>query len=88
MHKRNVHVFHVDSQWVVEQDGQANVRTPYPTRFAAVEAAKRMAKQNRSDLVIHRINGSIAERNNYIYERAKPIAVAPLAEDGEEMARA
>jgi len=66
MHKKNVHVFHADGKWVVEQEGQPNVKTAYATRFAAVIAAKKLAKQNRSNLIIHRVDGSVAQRNTYI----------------------
>lgn len=65
MKKPFVHVVHKGGSWAVEEEGASDKAEQFPNREEAINAGKQLAKQNEVELIIHREDGSIGERNSY-----------------------
>ena len=61
MKKKNVHVVPSGNRWAVKPAGSAEPLSTHRTQQAASAAGRRVAKQNQSELVIHRPNGQIRD---------------------------
>jgi hypothetical protein len=59
MSKKNIHVVPSGNKWAVKPEGSSAPISTHLTQGAAEEAGRRAAKQNESELVIHRSNGEI-----------------------------
>lgn len=64
MSKKNIHVVPSGNKWAVKPEGSTPIST-HLTQGAAEEAGRRAAKQNESELVIHRPNGQIRDKDSY-----------------------
>jgi len=64
MSKKNVHVVPQGEKWAVKPEGQKPTST-HRTQEAAEDAGRRLAKQNEGELVIHRPNGQIRDKDSY-----------------------
>jgi hypothetical protein len=64
MSKRNVHVVPQGNKWAVKPEGKLPVST-HRTQQAAEDAGRRLAKQGETELVIHRPNGQIRDKDSY-----------------------
>lgn len=64
MSKKNVHVVPHGNKWAVKPEGRPAVST-HRTQGAAEEAGRRIARQAESELVIHRPNGQIRDKDSY-----------------------
>jgi uncharacterized protein YdaT len=62
---KNQHVVPHNGQWAVKGEGNNRVTKVTPTQKGAIEIAKEIAKNNNSELVIHRPDGRIREKNSY-----------------------
>jgi ketosteroid isomerase-like protein len=62
----DVHVIHRKEQakWVVEVEG-GRARSSHATKAEAERAGRDLARKNKSELLIHRRDGKITERNTY-----------------------
>jgi hypothetical protein len=62
----DVHVIHRQDQgkWVVEVEG-GRARSSHTTKAEAERAGRDLARKNKSELLIHRRDGKITERNTY-----------------------
>lgn len=66
MAKRNQHVVpRPDGRWAVKPAGASRASTTHDTQRAAIEQGKGVAKNQGTELLIHRRNGTIRERNTY-----------------------
>lgn len=65
MAKKNVHVVPSGTLWQVKQEGASTPTSTHRTQNAATEAGKQIAKQNQSELVIHRPNGQIRDKDSF-----------------------
>lgn len=65
MAKQNVHVVPSGAKWVVKPEGGSQPISTHRTQQAAAEAGRRIAQQNQSELVIHRPNGQIRDKDSY-----------------------
>jgi uncharacterized protein YdaT len=65
MAKRNVHVVPKDGQWAVKTENADHAAKITSTQKEAIERAKEIAKNNQSEVVIHRPDGRIREKNSY-----------------------
>lgn len=65
MAKKNVHVVPKDGNWAVKRENSERPVKITSTQEEAIERAKEIAKNNQSELFIHRKNGTIRERNSY-----------------------
>jgi hypothetical protein len=63
---KNQHVVpHGNSRWAVKGEGNTRATRVYDTQKAAIEAARQIARNQMSELIIHAADGSIRERNSY-----------------------
>lgn len=68
----NVHVTpNPKGGWNVTPEGQKPVATK-PTQGEAIDAGRPIADRNKSDLIIHRPNGQIRDRDSHGNETKKP----------------
>ena len=66
MPKKNQHVVPAgDRQWGVRGDGNSRLTKRTPTQTEAIDVARNIAKNQESDVVIHRPNGQIRDRDSY-----------------------
>lgn len=65
--KRNVHVVPQSkgNPWAVKPEGSSKPTSTHRMQGAAEEAARRTAKQNQSEVVIHRPNGQIRDKDSF-----------------------
>jgi hypothetical protein len=61
----NVHVLPAVKGWRIEVEGSSRAHATHKTQAAAWQAAKRIARQNRSEALLHGRNGRVRERNTY-----------------------
>ncbi|HEY9791948.1 MAG TPA: DUF2188 domain-containing protein [Candidatus Obscuribacterales bacterium] len=65
MSKANVHVVNKGGTWQVETEGNPTAGQGFATREEAIAAGKEKAKQNQVELLVHREDGTIGERDSY-----------------------
>lgn len=63
--RANVHVVRRSDKWVVRQEGSSKATSIHKTQRDAVEAARELARSNSAELVIHRPDGRIRNRDSY-----------------------
>lgn len=59
-----IHTVHKNGQWVNEEEGGGTL-SRHTTKDAAVAAGRDEARRRRTEHVIHRMDGTIEERNSY-----------------------
>lgn len=62
---KNVHVVPRGNGWAVKIEGQKTPVSQHRTQGAAETAGRPVAKANRSELVIHRENGQIRDKDSF-----------------------
>lgn len=62
---KNQHVVPRDGQWAVRGAGNRKATRVFSTQREAISVAREIARNQRSDLVIHRSDGRIGEKNSY-----------------------
>lgn len=65
MSKRNQHVVPHKSGWAVKGAGTSRSASVHGTQGEAINAARKAAKRQGSEMLIHGENGRIRERNTY-----------------------
>ncbi len=65
MAKRNQHVVRHKDGWAVRGAGSQRPTSVHSTQRAAAEAAREIARKQRTELFIHGRDGRIRERNSY-----------------------
>ena len=65
MSKRNQHVVPAGEDWGVRGEGNARLTSRHPTQAEAEHAARDIARRHQSEVVIHRPDGRIRDRNSY-----------------------
>jgi hypothetical protein len=63
--KRNVHVVPSGNKWVMKTEGSHKPLSTHRTQTTASEVGRRGAQQNQSELVIHRPNGQIRDKDSF-----------------------
>ncbi|MGB7341656.1 MAG: DUF2188 domain-containing protein [Phototrophicaceae bacterium] len=63
--KHNQHVVPTDTGWAVKGEGNSKYTAHFDTQAEAIERAMEIAKNYKSELLIHGENGEIRERNTY-----------------------
>ena len=62
---KNQHVVPHPRGWAVKSAGGQCATSVHPTQSHAISAARDIAINNRSEMLIHRPDGRIRERNSY-----------------------
>ena len=62
---KNQHVVPYEGGWAVRGEGNERATSVHDTQAEAIEAAREIARNQRSDLVIHRTDGRIRGRDSY-----------------------
>lgn len=73
MSKRNIHIVPRGDNWGVLREGGGRVSGIYPTQSDAQDAAIPTARRDGVDIVIHRPNGQIRDRDSYGNDPHPPI---------------
>lgn len=61
----NQHVVPHNNDWAVRGEGNQKVTSIHRTQQEAIESARNIAINNRSEVVIHRPNGTIRDRDSF-----------------------
>jgi hypothetical protein len=62
---KNQHVVPHNGQWAVRGEGNQRVTSVYPTQQQAIDAGRGIARYQESELVIHRPNGQIRDKDSH-----------------------
>lgn len=62
---KNQHVIPYGKKWAVRGEGNDRLTSLHETQADAIDAARDIAVNQRSDLIIHRTDGRIRERDSY-----------------------
>ncbi len=62
---RNQHVVPKAGKWAVKPAGSNQTASTHRTQSAAIDAAKKVAKRERAEVVIHRPDGRIRDKDSY-----------------------
>lgn len=62
---RNQHVVPRNGQWAVRGAGNSRATRVFDTQGEAIDAAREIARNQGTELVIHRPDGRIREKNSY-----------------------
>ncbi|MCG8045077.1 MAG: DUF2188 domain-containing protein [Candidatus Thiodiazotropha endolucinida] len=65
MSKKNQHVVPRDGQWAVVGAGNSRATSIHDTQKGAIDAAREIARNQETELLIHGRNGQIRERDSY-----------------------
>lgn len=65
MPRRNQHVVPRGDRWAVRGEGNQRDTSLHPTQSDAIEAAREIARNQRSELFIHRPDGRIRDRDSH-----------------------
>lgn len=65
MGKKNQHVVPHQNGWAVKGAGNSRASSVHSTQAEAIKAARETAIEHKSEMLIHRQNGQIRERNTY-----------------------
>jgi len=69
---KNQHVVPHEGGWAVKGEGNSKATSVHPTQAAAIDAAKQIATNQQSEMLIHGTNGAIRERNSYGHDPDPP----------------
>lgn len=72
MSGRNQHVVPRDGGWAVRGEGNSRDTSHHTTQAEAAEAARDIARRQRSEALIHGRNGRIRERDSYGHDPHPP----------------
>ena len=61
----NQHVVTHNEQWAVRGENNSRVTSTHTTQRQAISAAREIAINQRAEVVIHRPNGQIRDKNSY-----------------------
>jgi len=68
---KNQHVIKKGNQWIVKPEGATTPRSRHLTQANAIKAAIPFAKKAKAEVVIHRPDGTIRDRDSYGDESSK-----------------
>jgi len=62
---KNQHVVPADGEWGVRGAGNDRLTSRHDTQAEAIDAARDIARNQRSEVVIHRPDGRIRDKDSY-----------------------
>lgn len=62
---KNQHVVPRDGKWAVRGEGNSRVTSDHRTQHAAINIAARIARSEKSEVVIHGRDGKIRDKDSY-----------------------
>jgi hypothetical protein len=62
---KNQHVVPHGGAWAVRGEGNSRVTSIHETQSAAIDAGRAIAERKHSELVIHRPNGQIRDKDSH-----------------------
>lgn len=65
MAKKDYHVVPQGEGWALKREGARRASSLHSTQADAIAAGKELAKQQQTELVIHRPNGQIRDSDSY-----------------------
>lgn len=65
MVKKNQHVVPYKNEWAVRGEGNDRVTSVHSTQSSAIEVAREIAINKKAEVVIHRPDGTIRDKNSY-----------------------
>ena len=65
MSKQNQHVVPYKDKWAVRGERNDRVTSVHPTQSSAINSAREIAINNKVEVVIHRPDGTIRDKNSY-----------------------
>lgn len=68
----DIHVVHRDGKWRVEPAGPQPTISSHRTQETAVDRARPIARRNESELVIHRRDGTIRDKDSHGHDKFPP----------------
>lgn len=72
MARKNVHVVPSGNGWAVKTEGSKAPLSNHRTQGAAEDAGRRVAQRNQSELVMHRPNGQIRDKDRHGHDPNPP----------------
>jgi hypothetical protein len=63
--KKNQHVVSHQKQWAVRGEKNSKATSLHDTQAAAIKAAREIAMNQKTEVLIHGTDGKIRERNSY-----------------------
>ena len=63
--KKNIHVVPHNGKWGIKVEGNKRVTITADTQKEAIDKAREIARAQEAELLIHRPNGQIRERDSY-----------------------
>jgi uncharacterized protein YdaT len=65
MSKKNQHVVPHGDDWAVKREGGKRATVVVPTQKEAIEIGREISKNNGSELIIHRPDGTIRDKDSH-----------------------
>lgn len=65
MSKRNQHIVRRPDGWAVKREGAQRASSIHRTQQEAIEVGRAVARNQKSELLVHGRNGRIRERDSY-----------------------
>ena len=72
MTSKNQHVVPHQDGWAVKGEGNQRATSVHNTQQQAFDAARQIARNQQSELVIHRPDGRIRDKNSYGHDPFPP----------------
>jgi len=62
---KNQHVVPYQGSWAVKGEGNSRVTSTHDTQSDAIDSARKIAQREHSELVIHRRDGTIRDKDSH-----------------------
>lgn len=69
---KNQHVVPHPNGWAVKGEGNGRATSVYDTQQEAIDAGREIARNQQSELVVHRPNGQIREKDSHANDSFPP----------------
>jgi hypothetical protein len=70
---KNQHIVPKDNGWAVKGAGNSKVTKTFETQKDAIDFGRQIAKNQESELIIHKKDGTIRDKDSYGNDPAPPI---------------